>query len=81
VTDHALRRAVQIAMDDQVTRTSVELALGRIFRLASRPTKPGDVEEYERCRAIIMDAIAPDGVTPDYTPCWARDRLSGAQGD
>lgn len=34
------------------------LALGRIFRMGSRPTQPGDVEEYERCRAIIMDAAA-----------------------
>lgn len=32
----------------------VELALGRIFRMGSRPAQPGDVAEYERCRAIIM---------------------------
>jgi len=30
------------------------LAMGRILLLGSRPFQPGDVEEYERCRAIIM---------------------------
>ena len=32
----------------------VALALGRILRMGSRPTLPGDIEEYERCRDIIM---------------------------
>jgi hypothetical protein len=41
----------------------VELALGRILRLAARPEQPGDVAEYERCRALILDELAPDGVT------------------
>lgn len=60
-----------------------ELALGRILRMGSRPTQPGDVAEYERCRTIILDATLGKGVPlpsadgPDY----ARDRLRGAQGD
>lgn len=33
---------------------AIELALGRIFRMGARATQPGDIEEYERCRAIIM---------------------------
>ena len=57
---------------------TVELALGRILRIASRPTRAGDVAEYERCRALILDLCAP--VTPDYTPNWTRDRLLGAAG-
>jgi hypothetical protein len=57
-----------------------QLALGRIFRLASRPAQPGDIEEYHRCRAIILDALEPSD-TPDYILNWARDRLKGAQGD
>ena len=57
---------------------AVNLALGRIFSLMSRPTQPGDVAEYERCRAIIMDLCEP--VQPDYAPNWARDRLLGAAG-
>jgi hypothetical protein len=35
------------------------LAIGRILRLGSRPTEPGDVQEYERCRQIVMDAVDP----------------------
>jgi hypothetical protein len=54
----------------------VSLAFGRIFRLGSRPTQPGDVEEYERCRAIILDAVGES--QPDYTPNYARDRSKGA---
>lgn len=53
-----------------------QLALGRILRLAARPTQEGDIQEYERCRAIILDALEPS-LTPDY----ARDRNKGAQGD
>lgn len=56
-----------------------QLAIGRILRLASRPAQPGDVAEYERCRAIVLDAAEP--VAPEYTPNYARDRLRGAAGD
>ena len=58
---------------------AVSLALGRILRLASRPSRPGDVEEYERCRSVILDTLAP--VAPDYATNYARDRMKGAQGD
>ncbi len=56
-----------------------ELALGRIFGILSRPFQDGDVEEYERCRAIVLDAAEP--IAPLYTPNYARDRLKGAAGD
>jgi hypothetical protein len=56
-----------------------QLAMGRIFRLMSRPTQPGDVEEYERCRAIVMSASEPR--QPNYVPNYARDRRCGAAGD
>jgi hypothetical protein len=59
-------------------QSEVELALGRIFRLMSRPTQAGDVADYERCRAIVMGAVEP--VAPDYRPNWTRDRLAGARG-
>lgn len=60
----------------------VELALGRIFRLAGRPEQDGDVEQYEQCRQLILDELDPDGtIKTDYRPNWARDRLKGAQGD
>ena len=38
----------------------VEMAIGRIFRMAARPEKPGDVADYERCRKLILDALDPD---------------------
>jgi hypothetical protein len=60
------------------TPSAVSLALGRIFRMGARPTQPGDVEEYERCRAIILDECEP--VAPNWTPDYARDRNRGAQG-
>ena len=56
---------------------TVELALGRIFRLMSRPEQPGDVADYERRRAIVLDLCEPQ---PDYVPNYARDRLKGAAG-
>jgi hypothetical protein len=58
---------------------AAQLALGRILRLAARSTQPGDVEEYERCRAIILEDCV--GVPLGYTPNWARDRHKGASGD
>ena len=58
---------------------AVELALGRIFRLMSRPEQPGDAADYERCRVVIMGESELS--TPDYSPSWQRDRLKGAQGD
>jgi hypothetical protein len=36
-------------------KKTFELAMGRIFRLGARAFQPGDVEEYERCRSIIME--------------------------
>ncbi len=59
-------------------RQICQLALGRIFRMGARPTQPGDIAEYERCRALIMDLSAAQ---PDHAPNWARDRLKGAQGN
>ena len=53
----------------------MQLALGRIFLLGSRPTQPGDVEEYERCRRVILDAAEPAPET--WQPNYARDRNRG----
>lgn len=60
------------ADEKRLSDLAVTLALGRIFRLGSRPTQPGDIEEYERCRALIIGELgdAPEG----YRPNWARDR-------
>jgi hypothetical protein len=45
-----------MTFDQQVAKQTFELALGRILRIANRPFQDGDFEEYERCRAICMDA-------------------------
>lgn len=63
---------------DPEARTLAQLALGRIFRILSRPFQEGDIEEYERCRAIVLDASDP---IPDHRPNYARDRNRGAAGD
>lgn len=65
---------------DRDKQALAQLALGRIFRLAARPTQEGDAQEYERCRAIILDALEPS-LTPEWTPNYARDHNKGAQGD
>lgn len=64
-----------------MTHAAAALALGRILRLASRPARPGDAAEYERCRAIVLDDLRDVDARPDHAPNWARDRHKGAQGD
>jgi hypothetical protein len=61
---------------------AAELALGRILLLGSRPAQPGDVAEYERCRAIILAELdQTNAALPNWTPNYARDRNRGAAGD
>ncbi len=51
-----------------------QLALGRIFRLMSRPFQEGDIEQYEAARAAFLNE-APQPEPPDqYQVNWARDR-------
>jgi hypothetical protein len=60
----------------------VKLAIGRLFRMMSRPSQPGDVDMFYKCRSIILNAAEAGGVSvDDYQPNWVRDRLKGAQGD
>lgn len=56
----------------------VQMALGRIFALMSRPAQAGDVEQYEAARRVVLDHA--DNVVADYQPNYARDRLLGAAG-
>lgn len=57
----------------------VQLALGRIFRLGSRPFRSGDLEEYEKARAVVLAHTSSESEV--YRPDWARDRSKGAPGD
>lgn len=43
-----------LAAEPWELRALEQLALGRIFRLGSRPTQEGDIAQYEDCRRIIM---------------------------
>lgn len=55
------------------------LVIGRLLRMMSRPSEPGDIDEYHRLRGILLDLAEAEPV--DYAPNWVRDRLKGAQGD
>ena len=57
---------------------AVNLAIGRLFRIMSRPFREGDHEQYERCRSVVLNLVEP---REEYRVCWPRDRLKGAQGD
>ena len=46
---------------------TAQLALGRILRLSSRPERPGDAEEYEKCRRIFLAEAECAGLDT-----WAR---------
>ena len=68
---------IQLNADER--RRAVQLALGRIFRIMSRPAEPGDAEQYEAARQVVIEC-AP-ALPADWIPNYARDRNSGAQGD
>ncbi len=56
----------------------VQLALGRIFRLMSRPAQPGDVQQYYAARAVVLEYTGD--VIADWQPDYGRDRMRGAAG-
>ena len=57
----------------------VQMALGRLFSMMSRPAQPGDVDTFHKIRALVMDAAEP--ALPGYRPNYVAQRLMGAQGD
>lgn len=66
-------------------RQLMELAIGCILRLGSRPVQLGDIEHYETARMVILACADAKGDDParyaDHRPNYARDRMRGAQGD
>lgn len=61
---------------------TVNLAIGRIFRMGNRPEQSGDTAEYFRCRALILDIVeGTEFDRKDMSPDYSRDRLKGAAGD
>jgi hypothetical protein len=71
-----MRNQNGVENEESVNRAAIALALGRILRLASRPAQPGDVEQYEDSRRLILDLAGP--AKPGYVPSYARDRLKGS---
>lgn len=67
-------------MSEAEKTAAVQMAIGRIFRMGSRPSQPGDVAEYYRCRNLVMDLLEASE-SNDGAPCYVRDRNRGAQGD
>ena len=65
-------------MIDPEDQQAVNLAMGRLFQIMSRPHKPGDLNDYEDCRRVILDLCEP---IPYYRPCVVRQRGQGAAGD
>lgn len=57
---------------------AAQLAMGRIFEMLQRAAQSGDVEEYERCREIVLAEVAPTTQEPSWRPNYARDRRRGA---
>jgi len=55
-----IKEAQECELSELEKDTTVKLALGRILRMGSRPTQPGDVQEYERCKGIIIDILNPN---------------------
>lgn len=65
-------------MDKTERDLAIKMALGRMFSIMVRPFEPGDVEQYENCRAVVLDCLEP---VVDYAPNYVRDRNKGASGD
>lgn len=61
---------------------AAQLALGRIFRLLSRPERPGDVELYEAARRVALHEADAAGMgrfasdRPQIAPAgWNHGRI------
>jgi hypothetical protein len=57
-----------VGLDDELDseeRTAVTLAIGRLFRILSRPHRPGDEEQYERCRSVVMAHVETKSYEPN----------------
>ncbi len=65
-------------MSQAQTPPEVQLAIGRLFLMLSRPEQPGDIEAFHKIRAIVLDFSEHQ---PDYRPNYVAQRLAGAQGD
>ena len=73
--------AARTACGRNIIRTppEVQLAIGRLFLMLSRPEQPGDIETFHEIRSIVLDSSEQQ--TPDHRPNYVAQRMTGAQGD
>ena len=64
--------------NSQTTPPEVQLAIGRLFLMLSRPEQPGDIETFHKILAIVLDSA---DYRPDHRPNYVAQRMTGAQGD
>jgi len=61
------------------------MAMGRLFRMASRPPEPGDANTYHAVRSVMMEcapiALGHEIDLTSHAPNYVRDRHKVAQGD
>jgi hypothetical protein len=62
-------------MSTQAMPAEVQMALGRIFRLMSRPARDGDIQQYAMARKVILDAAEARGmdISAGYAHDFGRD--------
>lgn len=44
------------SMSNSELENVIKLCIGRVLRLGSRSTQPGDVEQYEKCSRLSIEA-------------------------
>jgi len=52
---------------NQEANKAMELAIGRLFLLGSRPFQEGDIQQYEDLKSVFLDAADFNGLKLDTT--------------
>jgi hypothetical protein len=65
-------------MSTKAMPVEVQMALGRIFALMSRPAQAGDVEQYEAARRVVLTMAEEAGrdTRAGYAHDYGRDYRS-----
>lgn len=46
----------------------MKCAIGRLMRILSRPTQPGDAKQYAMCRRVVMELAGDEDRDDDIPP-------------
>ncbi len=52
-------------MNEDEKRVAVKMALGRLFKMGSRPTQPDDLRTYADIRAVVMESLEASEARPE----------------